>query len=342
LFYRLIVAGFVALTLLAGTLASGKFWLASTLNMPLNVPPQGLIISVSEGSSLSQLSRQWTADKMIDSPYALLLENRLAGGYVIKKGEYQLVHGDSQRDLLKKLVNGEVLQYAVTFPEGLTLKQWLARLEDDQRLGDTEFNEALVREKLGIEESQALEGWFFPDTYSYTSGDDAFDVLSQAYRRMQEVLANEWASRSENLPLETPYDALILASIVERETGVPEERGAIAGVFLRRLNLGMKLQTDPTVIYGLGDRFRGNISRKHLREATPYNTYVIPGLPPTPIANPGRDAIHAALNPKAGAALFFVAKGDGSHQFSATLKEHRKAVRDFQLRRAENYRSSPR
>jgi conserved hypothetical protein, YceG family len=158
---------------------------------------------------------------------------------------------------------------------------------------------------------------------------------------MQQVLAEEWAERAEGLPLETPYEALILASIVERETGVPEERSTIAGVFVRRLNMGMKLQTDPTVIYGLGDRFKGNLTRKHLREATLYNTYVIAGLPPTPIANPGREAIHAALNPMEGDALFFVAKGDGSHQFSATLKEHRQAVRDYQLQRAQDYRSSP-
>jgi UPF0755 protein len=341
LLYRLIVAGFIAVTLFIATLATGKFWLNSTLDSPLNVPDQGQTVRVFEGGSLSQLSRQWAAEGVIDSPYALLLQNRLAGGYVIKKGEYQLAPGDSQRDLLNKLISGEVLQYSVTFPEGLTIKQWLERLRSDERLGDIELSESLVAESLNVAESQGLEGWFFPDTYSYTSEDDAFDVLIQAHKRMEDVLAEEWSSRAEGLPLETPYEALILASIVERETGLPEERGAIAGVFVRRLKQGMKLQTDPTVIYGMGERFKGNITRKNLREATLYNTYVIPGLPPTPIANPGREAIHAALNPEDGDALFFVARGDGSHQFSATLQEHRAAVREFQLQRKKHYRSSP-
>ena len=158
---------------------------------------------------------------------------------------------------------------------------------------------------------------------------------------MREVLDNEWQSREDGLPYQSPYEALTLASIVEKETGVGSERSQIAGVFVRRLKKGMRLQTDPTVIYGLGDQYQGNITRRHLKQETPYNTYLIKGLPPTPIAMPGREAIHATLHPAEGDALYFVAKGDGSHYFSATLEEHLQAVRRYQLQRRSNYRSSP-
>ena len=176
------------------------------------------------------------------------------------------------------------------------------------------------------------EGRFFPDTYSFPRRTTGLDVLARALQRMDQVLAEEWEGRAPGLPLKTPYEALILASIIEKETGLAAERPQIAGVFVRRLNQGMRLQTDPTVIYGMGERFAGNIRRTDLQEATPYNTYLIRGLPPTPIALPGRAAIHAALHPAAGEDLYFVARGDGGHVFSATLDQHNQAVRDFQLR----------
>jgi UPF0755 protein len=195
-------------------------------------------------------------------------------------------------------------------------------------------------ERLGLA-GVSPEGRFFPDTYRYVRGMSDLDLLKQASARLDQVLDEEWSRRAERLPYRKPYDALIMASMVEKETGVAEERGQIAGVFVRRLRSGMRLQTDPTVIFGLGERYNGNLTRAHLLEATPYNTYVIDGMPPTPIALAGREAIHAALNPAAGRSLYFVARGDGSHVFSETLEQHNSAVREYQLKRRADYRSSP-
>jgi len=177
------------------------------------------------------------------------------------------------------------------------------------------------------------EGLFFPETYFFEKNTSDFELLKRAYQKMQQVLQQEWAGREPGLTLESPYQALILASIVEKETGKPSERARIAGVFIRRLRKGMLLQTDPTVIYGMGDRYQGNIRRQDLKQATPYNTYVIKGLPPTPIAMPGREAIHAVMHPAAGNSLYFVARGDGGHVFSATLREHVNAVNKYQKKR---------
>ena len=182
----------------------------------------------------------------------------------------------------------------------------------------------------------------FSDTYNYTKNDSAVTLLRQAHSRMRAELDRAWQSKATNLPYITAYEALIMASIVEKETGRADERRQIAGVFVRRLQQGMRLQTDPTVIYGMGDSYQGNIHRSDLREFTPYNTYRIDGLPPTPIAMPGLASIKAALHPKAGTSLYFVARGDGSHQFSDTISEHLEAVRKYQIeQRADNYRSAP-
>jgi UPF0755 protein len=188
----------------------------------------------------------------------------------------------------------------------------------------------------------SAEGLFFPDSYRYERGDSDWELLQRAHSALQSVLTQEWAQRAAELPYETPYEALIMASIIEKETGAPEEREQIAGVFVRRLQQGMRLQTDPTVIYGLGESFDGNLLRTHLKDAgNPYNSYRHRGLPPSPIALPGRAAIHAALHPAPGDAMYFVATGDGRHVFSATLAEHQRAVRKYQLRRKKDYRSSP-
>jgi UPF0755 protein len=193
-----------------------------------------------------------------------------------------------------------------------------------------------------VKPAESAEGQFFPDTYHYDRGASDWQILQRAYDAMQQALAEEWSERAAGLPYETPYEALIMASIIERETGLDEERGEIAGVFVRRLQKGMRLQTDPTVIYGLGPAFDGNLTRRHLAdESNPFNTYRHGGLPPAPIALPGRASIRAALQPEDGDALFFVARGDGGHVFSATLAEHERAVRKYQLSRREDYRSSP-
>lgn len=312
------------------------------LDRPMQVGENEFILTVPSGSSLSFLSHSLADRGILTWPDLLVAWSRVTGQSTIKAGEYKLQPGDTPRDLLKLLTKGRVVQYQVTFPEGLRFTEWLHLLNQQPKLTKllTGLSDDEVIEALSLEVDH-LEGWFFPDTYSYGYGDSDRDILSQAHHRMQAVLAEEWQQRMPDLPYRSPYEALILASIVEKETGITSERGEIAGVFVRRLERGMKLQTDPTIIYGLGDDYQGYIKRRHLRKATPYNTYIIDGLPPTPIAMPGRGAIHAVLNPEEGDSLFFVAKGDGSHFFSATYEEHLKAVQEFQLQRRSDYRSTP-
>lgn len=263
---------------------------------------------------------------------------------VLQVGEYALEPGMTAAALLERLDAGDVVRRSVTLVEGWNfqqVRQQLARAERLQQTLDPEASPEQIMTALGLEGIHP-EGRFFPDTYQYTFGMTDRDILLRSYQRMGEVLEEVWQERAEDLPIDTPYEALILASIVEKETGVPEERGEIAGVFTRRMRIGMRLQTDPTVIYGMGDAYQGNIRRSDLRQPTAYNTYTIDGLPPTPIAMPGREALEAAVNPESGTSLYFVARGDGSHIFSDSLREHNQAVQQYQIRqRAENYRSSP-
>jgi UPF0755 protein len=225
-----------------------------------------------------------------------------------------------------------VVQYPLTLVEGWTFRQVMEALQADERLEHLieDPSAEAVMARLG-RRGVHPEGRFFPDTYHFTRGSSDLDILKRAHAAMERVLAEEWEARADGLPIESPDEALILASIIEKETGLASERAEIAGVFVRRLRLGMRLQTDPTVIYGLGDDFDGNLRRADLRNDHPYNTYVHAGLPPTPIALPGREAIRAALNPADGETLYFVARGDGSHAFSVTLEEHNRAVRKYQL-----------
>ncbi|WP_334018383.1 endolytic transglycosylase MltG [Alteromonas sp. S015] len=262
-----------------------------------------------------------------------------AGSTSVKSGTYMLRPGQSLVDVFTLFTQGDEHLFAVSLVEGLTLAQWLEALKQNP---DLVFD--LNEEKLNqlpqdngvdwcCDNVSHTEGVFLADTYFFSKGTAASEVLKRAHRALIEFVSHEWEQRDIDLPLATPYEALILASIIEKETAVPEERDMISGVFVNRLNRNMRLQTDPTVIYGIGPAFDGNITRKHLRTATPYNTYVIKGLPPTPIAMAGKAAIHAALHPLATDALYFVAKGDGSHQFSTTLADHNAAVRKYQLKR---------
>ncbi len=337
---RLLPALFVLLLLSAG---AGLFAVHLLLEQELQVSGEEVYV-LEEGAGLSRMTRELAERGWLRQPRLVSLAARLTGLYTtIKVGEYRVVPGTRFSALLDIMRNGVVIQYRLTLPEGWNFQQVRAHLAAETRLRakTTAMDDASVMAALGYP-GMHPEGRFFPDTYVYASGLSDLDLLAQAYQRMNDVLQAEWSERAEGLPYETSYEALIMASIIEKETGQAAERGQIAGVFVRRLQKGMRLQTDPTVIYGLGPLWSGNLTRAHLRQATAYNTYVIPGLPPTPIAMPGRDAIHAALHPEAGDALFFVARGDGSHHFSATLAEHNAAVKKYQVRhRARNYRSSP-
>ncbi|SDS35686.1 UPF0755 protein [Halopseudomonas xinjiangensis] len=322
----------------------GYLVLASALNQPLRIDaPQTLDVTPGStpGRVLASLEQR---DVLSRSQWIRRYWQWKMPDAVLQVGEYPVEPGMNVQDLLALLQRGAVLQRSVTLVEGWTFKQFRSELARAERLEQTlaeDIPAEQVMGELGLGEEHP-EGQFFPDTYLYTLGMSDRDVLIRAHRRMQEVLAEEWEKRDDGLPIDTPYEALILASIIERETGVPHERDEIAGVFVRRLRQGMRLQTDPTVIYGMGDQYEGRIGRANLRETTPYNTYMIDGLPPTPIAMPGREAIRAALNPASGSSLYFVARGDGSHVFSDTLDEHNAAVRHYQIeQRAKDYRSSP-
>ncbi|WP_297004461.1 endolytic transglycosylase MltG [Thalassolituus sp. UBA6592] len=301
-------------------------------------------VTIHQGDTLSGLSRQWQADGWLPSSLLLRVQSRLLGmDHALRTGEYDVPPGLNGMELLQFLASAQPVTYRLSLIEGLTLSEALPAIAQAPQLQqDIEpLNPAAVASLLGIEGNP--EGWLYPDTYVYRSGDKASTIVRQAYERMQRQLQAAWAGRSEGLPYDKPYDALIMASIVEKETGVVSERPIIAGVFVRRLNMNMRLETDPTVIYGLGPEFDGNLRKRHLQDRTnPYNTYRQKGLPPTPIALAGRAALDAALNPSDGDQLFFVARGDGSHYFSATLEEHNKAVRKYQIfRRKEDYRSAP-
>lgn len=332
----------LALVLLA--IAAGAGWqIKLAWGTPLAIPDEGLPLTVASGQTLKSLAVNLERDGVYAHPWLLRVYGRYTGqDQRIKRGEYLVPAGTTPEALLALLVRGKVISYQVTLPEGITLAKALDILAAQDNLQHRLDGPVDARIATLTADYPGSEGLFFPDSYRYEKGDSDWDILQRAYRAMQEILAQEWAEREENLPYASAYEALVMASIVERETGVAHERGEIAGVFVRRLNKNMRLQTDPTVIYGLGSSYQGNLRRVHLRDdSNPYNTYRHKGLPPTPIALPGREAIHAALHPKPGKSLYFVARGDGSHYFSETLAEHEQAVRKYQLNRRSDYRSSP-
>ena len=334
----------VLFTLLLSALAIGLGWqwLQRGMAEHLDIPEEGYILTVPVGANLNQLAVQLKGEGVLASVWPLKIFSRLNERGRIRAGEYALASGVTVLGLLETLESGAVKYYQITFPEGLTVKEWLLLLQARDNISQTPgLAPASLAVALGIQ-SNNPEGWFAPDTYSFAAGDRELSLLRRAHQKMQSQVDVLWRQRAPNLPYESPYEALIMASIIEKETGAAGERAAIAGVFVRRLQKGMRLQTDPTVIYGLGDDYSGNLRRKHLRSPSPYNTYRIKGLPPTPIANFGVAALEAALHPAEGEALYFVARGDGGHYFSNDLAEHQRAVRQYQIhRRRKDYRSTP-
>jgi UPF0755 protein len=326
---------------------TASWYLDDYLNRELLLAEPTSVFVLEPGTSFSAMVNQFKQRGWIENPRVLKLYGRLNPNVThIKAGEYLFEQGVSLTESLGLLREGDVVRHQLTLLEGWTVVQVLSYLANQPLLGKEALpNDASLWQSIGVDEPFSVlpEGLFFPDTYDYHRDDLPSRILLRAYKRMQRVLKDEWEARDAGLPYENAYQALIMASIIEKETGVPEERAEIAGVFVRRLKSGMRLQTDPTVIYGLGAAYTGNLRRSHLRdESNIYNTYRQDGLPPSPIASAGREAIHAALHPADGATIFFVAKGDGSHYFSVTLKEHEAAVKRYQLRqRRADYRSSP-
>ena len=336
---RLIVAAITAALLLG--VAGYAAWIQ--WQRPVAMPANGYYLEVAPGDTLSSLSHRLAADRIIRSRLMLNWYGRLTGlDARLQSGEYRLEGNLTTPQVLAHIGRGNVISYTVTLPEGITLERALAIMRDVPGL------ESILS---GSEDSRLLaladgrlsaEGLFLPETYRYERGTTDWEILRRAHDDLMVALNRLWSERSTALPYSEPYDALIMASIVERETGVAQERRAVAGVFVRRLQRGMRLQTDPTVIYGLGARFDGNLTKAHLQDAdNSYNSYRHSGLPPTPIALPGISALHAALNPQEGSALYFVARGDGTHVFSDTLEAHQRAVQEYQLQRRPDYRSQP-
>lgn len=310
-------------------------WLAWYAHTPSGRGPFPVEAHIEPGSAFKAVADQLHALGVVDHPLAFTLIARLTGQATqVKAGSYLFEAAVPPTALLHKLTQGEILLGKITFIEGWTFRQMRAAIDRHPRLRhDTAgLNDAELLAELGIAASHP-EGLFFPDTYYFDIGSSDKALYLRAHHAMQQVLQQAWASRADGLPYRTPYEVLIMASIIEKETGAADERPRIAAVFVNRLRLGMRLQTDPTVIYGMGDRFDGNLRKVDLQTDTPYNTYTRAGLPPTPIALPGAASIRAAVNPEASRALYFVSKGNGRHHFSETLDEHNRAVARYQRNR---------
>ncbi len=325
----------LAVLILAGSFTAA--WLSMDYQnfstSPLHLPDAAVPYTIAPGSSLHQIGADLAQRGIIDKPYLFVLTAYLSGHpHSIKAGEYALQPGMHPPELLELFASGKVIQHAFTIVEGWTFRELRAALAQDKVLLQTltGVEDAALMVRLGLP-GMTPEGWFLPDTYHYPRGTTDMEFLRRALHAMQKHLDLEWSQRAADLPYRDTYQALIMASIVEKETAAPAERPQIAGVFVRRLKMGMPLQTDPTIIYGLGAGYDGDIKRRDLTTDSPYNTYLRTGLTPTPIALPGKAALHAALHPETGDALYFVSRGDGTHQFSTTLDEHNKAVIKYQL-----------
>jgi len=315
---------------IAGLLA-GFLFLSWSLSQPLQHSADPYVIA--QGSGIGRVARDLTERGIIKEPYSLIAWSYIKGTTrEIHAGEYTFATATTLRELHQQIVAGRVKRYTVTIVEGWTFRKMLKALANTPKLRITLAEDTAegIMKKLGQPQEPA-EGQFFPDTYTYVAGTTDLDILRQARERMADHLSAVWALRAEGIAVDSPKQALILASIIEKETAVPAERTLISGVFHNRLRLGMRLQTDPTVIYGLGESYKGNLTRTHLRTDTAYNTYTRAGLPPTPIALPGRGSLEAAVRPDNTRALYFVARSDGTHVFSETLQEHNQAVIKYQL-----------
>jgi UPF0755 protein len=301
---------------------------------PLQVRIAGQTTEIARGEAFKGIVAQLRREKLTDASPLLwrALAFRLGVADKLYAGEYALAPGMTPTVLLENMAAGRVLHHRVTLVDGWTFAQVREALQKAPKLGHAlaTLTDAEAMTKLGAA-GRSPQGEFMPDTYDYVLGMSDLEILARAHEAMQAYLVKEWAGRDPAIPLQTPYQALILASLVEKETAASAERSEIAGVFERRLGIGMKLDTDPSVIFGMGAAYTGKLHKLDLETDTPYNTYLRAGLPPTPIALPGRAAIHAVMHPAAGDALYFVAKGDGTHQFSATLAEHDAAVRKYIL-----------
>ncbi len=298
------------------------------------VPQENTIFLIKSGSNIKSIAHQLTHEKIIEDPWLFILLAKIQGVETrIRAGEYRILANQTPENLLETFTRGSSIQYGFTVIEGWSFRQLLAELEKDPIIEKTlgGKSDAEIMTRIGYP-GQHPEGMFFPDTYRFPKGTSDIDFLKRAYQVMQHHLQREWNTRDTELPLASSYEALILASIIEKETGVGFERPLISGVFIQRLRRKMRLQTDPTIIYGLGENFDGNIRFRDLKKDTPYNTYLHAGLTPTPIALPGLASIRAALHPANTRALYFVSKGDGTHHFSETLQEHNAAVKRYQLK----------
>ncbi|MDQ3195886.1 MAG: endolytic transglycosylase MltG [Burkholderiales bacterium] len=323
-------ATFAALVFVAALAAAG--WLAYYAHQPLQPAQLPLSFAVEKGSSLRSVARQMVGYGIIHEPWQFIAIAHILGQATkIQAGSYELIAVITPLQLLDKITRGEVSQSQITFIEGWTFKQLRKALQDHRALKNdlSAMSDAEILQALGLDESSP-EGLFFPDTYSFQNGSSELSILRRANLAMQARVDELWGKRPAGLPFADPYEALILASIIEKETGAESERAMIAAVFVNRLRLGMRLQTDPSVIYGIGDKFDGNLRKRDLSDDHPYNTYTRAGLPPTPIAMPGLAALTAAFNPASSPVLYFVSRGDGSSAFSASLAEHNRAVNQFQ------------
>lgn len=328
---RVFIALLVLVLIGAAGAVGGYYYWQSRLEAPLALD-EPMLYQVPAGAGFNQVVAQLESQGVVEDAWAFQLLAKVEPDRVprLRTGEYQLLPAMSGLEMMALLGSDNVVTYPLTIPEGWSFKQMRELLNTAPKLNHrtAELSDAEVMTLLDREDTFP-EGWFFPDTYRYHLGMSDVDILRQSLARMERILQEVWAERADDLTIDSAYEALIMASLIERETGAPEERREIAGVFKRRMEQGMRLQTDPTIIYGMGERYEGRISHADIREATPYNTYVIDGMPPTPIAMPGRASLEAAVNPLPGESLYFVARGDGTHHFSSSLREHNNAVNRY-------------